>query len=375
MKRILHCVLDEKFIDSTIYVCDTILTEYTHTFAVFSNTTNINFKYIKNGDRVNCWLSSDFIKYVNEQYDIVIIHSLASVPFYKIHQLSRNIKVVWIAWGYDIYTFPHPEFPFVEINLYRKLTKKLINLTIKSYLQRKHGLFHTIYEWNKIKRNISRIDYFSGIIPEEYDLMCRNSFFKAKRVQWHYTLMQNKTQEKLSCNSNNILIGNSADPSNNHADIMYAIKDILSLNSKVIMPLSYGGTPDYKRNIINLGYQLFEERFIPILDFMPIDEYSYLISSCRNVIMGHERQQAIGNINMSLRIGCRVFLYKSSMNYKYYKSLGFKIFAIEDELCQLSNLSKDNYELYDNLVLVKTRMSNDCYFDTIKKMFAIITEE
>lgn len=371
--RILHCVRDEKFIDDTIDVCESIVNNHEHTFVIFSNSIKAKFKYIKKVYKIRCCLSSDFLEYVNCNFDVVIIHSLASVPFDKIRKIKNNIKVVWISWGFDLYTFPHPELSFIKIPLYHEETKKLVKPSLKLYLQQKHALFHTLFNLSVIRKNISRIDFFSGILPEEYELMKRSSFFNAKRVQWHYTSMYTYTYEQIECHDNNILIGNSADPSNNHVDIFKAIKPFVHKNLKVIVPLSYGGNSNYRKKVTALGDKLFGNQFVPILDFIPIEKYLRLISSCRNVIMGHERQQAIGNINESLRFGCRLFLFKSSMNFKHYSSLGFKIYTIEDDLRLLSEVI-DKEICTENICLMEKKKSNEVYWNSIREMFNEITK-
>jgi hypothetical protein len=46
--------------------------------------------------------------------------------------------------------------------------------------------------------------------------------------------------------------------------------------------------------------------------------------------MNHKRQQAFGNINNALYKGAKVFLRPENLLYKYYKSIGMKIFSVED---------------------------------------------
>ena len=53
------------------------------------------------------------------------------------------------------------------------------------------------------------------------------------------------SKNNLHENSNNILIGNSADPSNNHIDIFEKIKNFNFKNKKIIVPLSYPENYEY----------------------------------------------------------------------------------------------------------------------------------
>ena len=71
--------------------------------------------------------------------------------------------------------------------------------------------------------------------------------------------------------------------------------------------------------------------FVPIQEFMPLKDYTELILSCNTVIMYHIRQQALGNIFMSLFQGMRVFLNSKSLTYSYLKDKGMIIFDLQKD--------------------------------------------
>ena len=64
---------------------------------------------------------------------------------------------------------------------------------------------------------------------------------------------------------------------------------------------------------------------------MPLQDYRELTSSCNSVIMYHIRQQALGNIFMSLFQGMRVFLNSKSLTYSYLKDEGMIIFDLKQD--------------------------------------------
>ena len=90
---------------------------------------------------------------------------------------------------------------------------------------------------------------------------------------------------------NNILVGNSAHPENNHLDIAYKLKTINLSNRKIIVPLSYGDNK-YKKIILKKYKNIFGNKFKPLLDFISIKDYLNILKSCNICIMGHLRQQA-----------------------------------------------------------------------------------
>ena len=65
---------------------------------------------------------------------------------------------------------------------------------------------------------------------------------------------------------------------------------------------------------------------------MPFADYIQMLKSCRVGIFGHIRQQAIGNVLFCMLQGSKIFLYKDSVAYKYFKQAGYVIFSIDDDL-------------------------------------------
>lgn len=116
----------------------------------------------------------------------------------------------------------------------------------------------------------------------------------------------------------NILLGNSASETNNHLE-MFGILSKHDLKSrKVIVPLSYGNS-EYRLNIIDAGKRVLRDAFVPLVDYMPLNEYSSIMASCSVVIMNHLRQQALGNIGTALYQGAHVFLDPSNPAYQFFK--------------------------------------------------------
>ena len=77
-----------------------------------------------------------------------------------------------------------------------------------------------------------------------------------------------------------------------------------------------------------MGFQTIS----PILNFMPFADYKRIIGSCSIAIFGHERQQAMGNINTALNMGCKVFLSATSPVFTFLKKLGVYVYSIQNDL-------------------------------------------
>lgn len=334
--KILNCITDEKFIDFVIEICEHTKGEHLYNHVIFSEVKTLI--YIKKKQYVQFVTPDNFINHIKENnYDAIIIHSLKAIPFLLLCEIPKEIKVAWKAWGFDIYSFPHPKIPFVKIKgLYHAKTKKAIKLDIKTYLQYEHAYLYTLLHYKRIKLCIKRIDFFSGVFSEEYILMKRHAFFHATEFTFNYGRIDKTISlDNINAsfvNQNNILVGNSGDPTNNHIDIFTILHERNIKNIPIYVPLSYGGSKKYIDQVIQIGYQFFGKQFHPIINFLPPQEYFKIVMNCSNIIMGHERQQAVGNIIQSLWQGSKVFLFDSSITYQHYKSQKIKIFSINQDL-------------------------------------------
>ena len=254
--RILNIVLDEKFIDAVIANHDFVHYNIKHDYIIVKDD-NESLHFIKAQNRVVRIRESDVCDYINlGGFDAIFLHSLKALPLRVIPMIKPNIQVFWIAWGYDIYETPRFT-PAVELaQLYCSKTKKCIRKIISD----RRGIIKNIIgiirdriiesgvvrtrEMKEYDEAISRIDYFSGILDEEYDLMSENKNFKAKPLKYAYRLFDSKSDGQMSSGTG-VIIGNSANPTNNHLDILSILEMRDITEKKVIMPLNYGGDYEY----------------------------------------------------------------------------------------------------------------------------------
>lgn len=352
--KILHCVIDEKFIDGTIEIFDSI-EGYDNEYVIL-NDNQFRHKYIKS-DKVHSITMDWFWKHciISNDYDIIILHSLLSCTPSCISRINVKIKVVWFSWGYDIYELAIPFKPLIELKSQIRGKGKWINYVITQLRIFKRFAKGFLIKGLKTKKDwinsIKRIDYYSGVYPEEFELLKRNHRFKAQKIQFNYISKQSpikiENQNDFPTNNRtNIMIGHQANPLLNHTECMHLIKKMgLSKHVKIICPLSYGAQHDINR-IKQTGEKLFGNQFIPLINFLPFNEYSKIYNNINVAIYDIKRQCAVGNILMALWDGVKVFLPEHSMNYKHFKNLGIIVYSIEQEL-NLNNIS--NQESIENI--------------------------
>lgn len=339
MLKLIHCIVDDKFTKGIINEFEFLAERCNSKYVLITNKPQKEFKYISNLiNNIEIVKVKDFYKYiVSEKCDYVILHNFNSLKYSLIANVPQNIRVVWFSWGSEIYGKLLNK-PFVYIpNMYHKETLKLIAPTFTERIQSIKGDIKRSILKSVIIKAVNRVDYYSGVIPEEYDMMKRLSFFRAKPVDFRYAspyggIELSLLDEEAPILGNDILIGNSGDPRNNHADIFMKLKDIDLGNRKIVVPLSYAGSKRYREQIKSLGKKIWGDNFVVIENYMPLQEYKKTITSCGFRIFGHERQQAMGNIGIALRTGCKVFVYKSSIIYKHFEKYQIKLYSIEEEL-------------------------------------------
>jgi dTDP-N-acetylfucosamine:lipid II N-acetylfucosaminyltransferase len=378
MLHILNCIRNDKFFDDLIDVLDASGDGVIHDFIFISDNKNFKFAYIKKRQRINIIAEGEVTTLFNkENYDAVVLHSISSLPLYLIKRIPKIIPVFWFAWGFDMYTIPVYK-PLIKLdNLYQPLTKKIIKGNIINQIQHLHAIIDSYIRRKELQQAVKRIDYFSGVLPLEYDLMEHNRRFRAQKVEFNYFNLNSDIQRKnLSSSvskSSNILVGNSCDATNNHLDVFKILHGLNLINNKIYCLLSYGGTKDYQAKVKYIGKSYFRDNFIPIEEFLPYNEFSNIIMSCGNVIMGHERQQAMGNIFRALWNGCKVYLSETSVAYRYLKELGLHLFTIQNDLNDLilNKMMPLQYVMENREILIKNYSPEIC-MNKIQKIYGML---
>ena len=161
--KIFHWVTDDKFIDDLICVLEYTKGCHSHTYGIIGDADRHYFTYIKRKECIRIIRSCELLIALNG-YDVIVLHGLRAGAYELLNMLPRSIKVVWFAWGYDLYTIPTKNRPFIKIPLYRPLTKQAIRNNLRGYLAEWHVELNYLRDRMSIEKAISRVDYFSGVI-------------------------------------------------------------------------------------------------------------------------------------------------------------------------------------------------------------------
>jgi hypothetical protein len=268
----------------------------------------------------------------------IIFHSVNVKYSLAASRLPLDLPIIWRGWGFDYYPLlVRSEVDLILPDTRRLLQKNTLSYAIK-YRPAGRVAAQRIIEASVGKllfpRFVARANYFSCCVPDDFALLKNNvSYFPDSFLPLNYYSSEDiflaGAVGKMA--GPNILVGNSATPTNNHVEIFKTLAGLDLRNRKIYVPLSYGD-PLYQKKIMRLGYELFGNAFIPLNDFMDINRYNELLSSVGYVVMGHLRQQGIGNISSALLRGAKVFMFSNNSITSYYKKLGAKIYPLETEL-------------------------------------------
>ncbi|MBP6366719.1 MAG: TDP-N-acetylfucosamine:lipid II N-acetylfucosaminyltransferase [Nitrosomonas sp.] len=332
--KIVHILPSDKFVPDFIAFMRTHFNGDEHFFLTVGDISL--YPYPQQSDSVH--ISSAYrltfflIKRIYEA-DKIILHStfIRRLMFIFSFQPWILKKSYWTIWGGDLYNYVNRKKGIV--NFLKHFFDRCANRHIKgivTYVRgdyelacKTYGVDYTYYEC---------IGYPSNIYKERQNI------------------------KKTGCTIN-ILVGNSADPSNNHKDAFDKVLPHIKRDIRIYCPLSYGDMT-YAEEVVQLGQDMFGDKFIPIRDFWPREKYMAFLETIDIALFAHRRQQAMGNTISLLGFGKKVFLYSDMAHGRFFAEKGIKVYnpssfmldLIDSSVAQDNETKIKNYFSEDNLV-------------------------
>lgn len=253
----------------------------------------------------------------------IILHGLFSSHLFYILALHPWVlkKCYWTIWGGDLY---------------------IRNTENRDWRWFKNEVFRRFV--------IRRIGHFVSQVKGDYDLAMQWYGVSGK---WHECFMYpSNLYRELPVHDSphdglNILLGNSADPSNNHKEVLDKLRSYATENIRIYCPLSYGDQK-YAQIISDYGRLMFGEKFLALRDFMPFDAYLELLSVVDVGIFNHKRQQGMGNITTLLGLGKKVFIRSDITSWRFLQYIGVTVFDVD--LLDIGRLSKEVADNNRNII-------------------------
>lgn len=246
------------------------------------------------------------LAFVSKKYDKVIFHSIPSrffllYLFFKKLSFSKNNSYL-VLWGGEIHF------------LKKDSLRDKLNIKLNAFFMRMMKGFITYIE-------------------QDYDLAVKMS--GNKKANW-INIQSIYPSNVVQCNkiSNSgsglkVLIGTSALKGNRHHDIIDIIANAGSAAEvEFIIPLSYG-SKEYADKVVSYAEKKLNGKVTPLRDFMPIEQYTQILSTIHLALFMHDGQQGMGNIRNLLAFGANVYMKSDSISYQYCAGLGFKVYDMQ----------------------------------------------
>ena len=298
---------------------------------------NINkkIKYLDTDKTVNFNVKSisdilKFIKLLNKK-EKIIIHGLFDPKLILILLLQPWLltKCYWVMWGGDFY------FPKKQSWIKKQVIKKMGHFL--TYIK---GDYELAQKWYGANGKYHECFMYPSNLYKEYAV------------------------KEKSTSTINIQVGNSADPSNNHLEVLDKLVKYKNENIKIFVPLSYGDEK-YANEVIAKGKELFEDKFIALTEFIAFDKYLDFLGDIDIAIFAHRRQQAMGNTITLLGLGKKVYIRSDVTPWELFNDIDVKVFDVENINVEL--IAEETK--VDNQRKIKEYFSEENYLEQLQNLF------
>lgn len=270
----------------------------------------------------------------------IILHGLWNSRLIVLLALNPSIlrKCYWVIWGGDLYS--------------HSMEKKNLKWYATELFRRPviRGMGHLI---TYVQGDAELARKWYGAIGQYH-----KSFMYLSNIYRDYVI---KEQPHAVVN---IQIGNSADPSNNHLEILEKLKSFHDQNIAIYAPLSYGDQT-YAKTIIARGKAIFGDKFKPMTDFIPFEQYLEFLGRIDIAVFAHKRQQGMGNTITLLGLGKKVYMRSDVTPWATFDGIGVKIF----DLLNIDLIPINNEVMNKNMTQIKNNFSEKMLVSQLKGIF------
>lgn len=255
----------------------------------------------------------------------IYIHGLWDWRTKVLEGISSQQSITWVMYGYDVYK----RLPFER--LYEKRTLP-VHYWEKDEMEladwaRLAGICRPqISKYINQRRLLSKFDSAAFWLPSDLRKIVRFYRLDIDFIEFCYSTVSVesvKYDEQVN-EINRVLLGNSADSTNNHIDALEKVKKS-NYKGDIFCPLSYAGSEGYIEKVIKHGKKMFGSEFHPILEYLDKKEYYKLLDKMDAAVFYHRRQQAGNNVRYFLSRGKPVFLNPKSPLITYFRKLNIQI--------------------------------------------------
>lgn len=311
---IVHIFPKEKFTKINIDIlssgsfkdeCIFFIINNSHSFEDLENLhTNNNVFIIKN------LYDHRVLKYLVKK-NVVIFHSLFvnKSDFFLLSLLRRHAKKWnWVIWGGDLH-------------------------------EGKNKISRVKYELKKILKNsfVNKLGFVTTLADKDFDVFVEKfNKFNGKHFKAVYgipgiEILEEIKEEKENTEKFKILVGNNANPSNQHIESLEILAKFRKFQPQIVVPLSYGSNDSkYMDKVTQYGKKQFGGDITLLKQYMSSKEYYTLLRDINVAMFNTERQQALGNAYVLLFFGAKLYFNNNSGLIEKFTQEGAKVFSVEE---------------------------------------------
>jgi len=181
---------------------------------------------------------------------------------------------------------------------------------------------------------MKKIPYMINILDEEIALVRDLYGAEGKHIRsFFYTTNIFKPNRQM-CKYNGVarvLLGHSSVRDLRHVFYLEKIKEIDDGTLEIYCPLSYPkAEADYLNSVVSSGCSLFGDRFKPLLEFIPLNEYrNWLTGICFSVFPSF-RQHGMSNMIDLIGHGSKLFLDRKVSTWSFFTRIGVTIYPLDE---------------------------------------------
>lgn len=316
----LHIMFNEKFILSYIKFINNKFNEKDHKFCIINGLPKEKMP-IPNYSNV------EYIRFLNEK-NIFFKILKEIIPLYYI--LFQRLKKSEQIYFHGLFDKKIILFLFIFRIFLKKSNWIIWGGDLYCYEERRKGL--KFFLWYKIENYVKRnFAYINTLVPQDYEIAKKYYNVKGKYKKAQYILNNNEIEPLCRMQDSKFInalipekkeeiyiqIGNSANSSNNHFEILDMLKKFKNEKIKIFCILSYAGNKSYVLKVNEYGIKHFGNKFIGIFDFIPINEYWSYLQNIDILIFNQKRQQGLGNIFMLSYFEKKIYLRNDISSWPY----------------------------------------------------------
>ena len=270
----------------------------------------------------------------------IILHGLWNSRLIVLLALHPSIlkKCYWVIWGGDLYSHSMEK---------RNLKWYASELFRRPVIQ---SMGHLI---TYVQGDVELARKWYGAVGQYHECIMYTS-----NVYRDYAI---KEQPRAVVN---IQIGNSAYPSNNHLEILENLKSFRDQNIAIYAPLSYGNQA-YAKTVIAAGNAIFGDKFKPMTNFIPFEQYLEFLGKIDIAVFAHKRQQGMGNTITLLGLGKKVYMRSDVTPWATFDGIGVKIFDFPN----IDLIPINNEVMSKNITQIKNNFSEKMLINQLKSIF------